>query len=152
MLGAGAKVPEATVFTTPFEHATLAELAAEGPVLLLFYLFDWSATCTDEVGVLDERREELAGLGVRAFGVSRDSPWTHIAWSQALDLQVPLLSDWNGEATHGLDIAHDHRGFRDVSQRAAFLVDRDGTIRYARQYDVNEVPDLDEAVAAAREL
>jgi peroxiredoxin len=44
MLEAGATVPDATVFTSPFEHATLAELAADGPILLLFYLFDWSST------------------------------------------------------------------------------------------------------------
>ncbi|MGZ8694703.1 MAG: hypothetical protein ACXWYS_04620 [Gaiellaceae bacterium] len=44
MLGVGDKVPEATVFTGPREPVTLAELVEEGPVLLVFYLFDWSST------------------------------------------------------------------------------------------------------------
>ena len=39
---------------------------------------------------------------MRTLGISRDSPWTHIAWMQALDLTVGLLSDWNGEAVRGL--------------------------------------------------
>jgi peroxiredoxin len=40
---------------------------------------------------------------VRVFGISRDSPWTHIAWSQTLDLRFPLLSDWNAEAVRAFD-------------------------------------------------
>lgn len=44
MLGAGDRVPDARVWTTPQESATVAEIAAEGAMLLLFYLFDWSST------------------------------------------------------------------------------------------------------------
>ena len=44
MLAAGDTVPEARVWTTPQESATIRELAADGPILLLFYLFDWSST------------------------------------------------------------------------------------------------------------
>jgi peroxiredoxin len=44
MLQPGDPIPDATVWTTPNENATLAEIAAEGPILLLFYLFDWSST------------------------------------------------------------------------------------------------------------
>ena len=61
--------------------------------------------------------------GVQPYAISRDSPWTHVAWMQALDLDFPLLSDWNGDATHGFGVAFDHRGLRDVSERSAFLID-----------------------------
>jgi len=44
MLGVGDTTPEAIVWTTPRERATVAEIASHGPILLLFYLFDWSAT------------------------------------------------------------------------------------------------------------
>jgi hypothetical protein len=44
MLGEGERIPEARVWTTPNENATLHEIVAQGPILLLFYLFDWSAT------------------------------------------------------------------------------------------------------------
>jgi hypothetical protein len=44
MLGVGDQIPEALVWTTPQESATLQQLVADGPILLLFYLFDWSAT------------------------------------------------------------------------------------------------------------
>lgn len=44
MLQAGDRIPEATVFLGPNEPLTLAELVEDGPKLLVFYLFDWSAT------------------------------------------------------------------------------------------------------------
>jgi len=72
--------------------------------------------------LLRDRSQELDEVGVRAAGVSRDSPWSHIAWMQALDLTFPLLSDWNGDATHAFGVAYEHRGLRDVSARSAFLM------------------------------
>jgi peroxiredoxin len=102
--------------------------------------------------LLRDRGAELDDLGVQKFGVSRDSPWTHIAWMQALDLNFPLLSDWNGDATRAFGVAHEFRGYRDVAERSAFLVDADGVIRGAWRYDAAEVPDFDELIAAARGL
>ena len=71
---------------------------------------------------------------------------------QALDLDLPLLSDWNGDATRGFDIAFDYRGLKDVSSRSAFLVDRDGVVREAWLYEVADLPDFDEILDAARAL
>jgi peroxiredoxin len=71
---------------------------------------------------------------------------------QALDLDFPLLSDWNGEATHGFDVAIDHRGLRDVSARSAFLIDRGGDVRRAWRYEAAELPDFDELLGAAQVL
>ena len=102
--------------------------------------------------LLRDRSAELEQAGVQKFGVSRDSPWTHIAWTQALDVNFPLLSDWNGEAIHGFGIAYEFRGLKDVARRSAFLVDRTGTIRGAWAYEDAEVPDFDELLAAAKAL
>ena len=71
------------------------------------------------------------------YGISRDSPWTHIAWSQVLDL--------NG-------LGFTYRGLEGVSQRSVFLVDTGGTVRGAWAYETGEVPDVDELLAAARRL
>jgi glutaredoxin-dependent peroxiredoxin len=89
---------------------------------------------------------------VEPYAASRDSPWTHVAWMQALDLDFPLLSDWNAEATHGFGIAIDHRGLRDVSRRSAFLIDGEGTVRGAWGYETAELPDFDELLAAVKAL
>ena len=89
---------------------------------------------------------------MRAVGVSRDSPWSHVAWTQALDLNFTLLSDWNAEAVRGFGIAHEFRGFEHVAERTAFLVDQSGTVRGAWRYETAEVPDFDELLSAARAL
>jgi glutaredoxin-dependent peroxiredoxin len=102
--------------------------------------------------LLRDRREEFDQLGVKPLGVSRDSPWTHISWMQALDLNFGLLSDWNAEAVRGFGVSRDFRGFRDIARRAAFLVDGEGTVRAAWSYEDSEVPDFDALVAAASAL
>jgi peroxiredoxin len=71
---------------------------------------------------------------------------------QALDLDIPLLSDWNAEATKGFGVAFDYRGMRDVSARSAFLIDRDGVIHGAWRYETSELPDFDVLLAAAQAL
>ena len=102
--------------------------------------------------LLRDRSGDFEETGVAVYGISRDSPWTHIAWSQVLDLSFPLLSDWNGEATEGFGLSHTYRELQGVSRRSAFLVGTDGTVRGAWAYESAEVPDFDELLAAARTL
>ena len=91
-------------------------------------------------------------MGVQPYAASRDSPWTHVAWMQALDLDFPLLSDWNADATHGFGVAFDFRGMRDVSARSAFLVGGDGVVHGAWSYGTSDLPDFDVLLEAARAL
>jgi peroxiredoxin len=100
--------------------------------------------------LLRDRSAEFEAAGVRPLGISRDSPWTHIAWMQALDLTFGLLSDWNGEAVRGFGAVQDLRGMHDVPQRAAFLIDQEGRVRGAWSYGNELVPDFDELLTAAR--
>ena len=89
---------------------------------------------------------------MQPYAISRDSPWTHVAWTQALDLNVPLLSDWNAEATKGFGVAFDYRGLKDVSERSAFLIARDGVIRGSWRYETSELPDFDVLLEAVRTM
>ena len=102
--------------------------------------------------LLRDRSAEFEEAGVRVFGISRDSPYTHVAWTQVLELSFPLLSDWNGEAVDGFGVAHTYHGMRGVAERTAFLVDAGGTVRGAWRYGSGEVPDVEELLAAARAL
>jgi peroxiredoxin len=52
----------------------------------------------------------------------------------------------------GFDVAHDFRGYADVAERTAFLVDTSGTVRGAWRYETAEVPDFDVLLSAARAL
>lgn len=102
--------------------------------------------------LLRDRSPQFEAAGVRPFGISRDSAWTHVAWAQTLDLSFPLLSDWNGEAARAFGVEFEFRGHRGVSERSAFLIDPDGTVRGAWRYDTAELPDFDVVLRAAQAL
>ena len=71
---------------------------------------------------------------------------------QALDLEIPLLSDWNGDAVRGFGVGQNYRGMEDVPRRTAFLIDREGRVRGSWSYENEQVPDFDELLASAQAL
>jgi peroxiredoxin len=99
--------------------------------------------------LLRDRGEDLAAAGVRPLAISRDSVWSHAAWGQALGVDLPLLSDWNGDATRAFGVSVELGGMRDVAARSAFLVEDGATIAAAWMLG-RELPDLDAVIAAAR--
>jgi peroxiredoxin len=101
--------------------------------------------------LLRDRSEDLASVGVRPLAISRDSPWSHRAWADALGVDVPLLSDWNGEAARGFGVANEVRGMQDVAARSSFLVEDGETIRAAWALG-RELPDVDDVIETARRL
>lgn len=153
MLEPGARLPSARVWTAPREGPVdLAQaLAGFGPALLCFYPFDWSPGCTNEVLFLGERKPALDNAGIRPFGISRDSPWSHAAWAMTLGIEtVPLLSDWSGEATVRFGVSREFDGMTGVAARSAFLID-DAIVRASWLLD-GDLPDLDAVIAAASGL
>ncbi len=153
MLGPGDRIPDARVWAgTRQAPIPLSEaIAGEGPSLLCFYPFDWSPGCTNELSLLRARGEELEQAGIRTFGISRDSPWSHAAWAMMLDVEnVGLLSDWEGEATHGFSVAREVDGMKGVPMRCAFLIEGDTVI--ASWNLGSDQPDIDAVIAAASSL
>ncbi len=150
MLQPGDRVPEARVWAgvRAGPVGLGSAIAGEGFALLCFFPFDWSPTCTNELLLLRDRRADLAVVGIRPVAISRDSPWSHAAWAMTLGVDsVPLLSDWNGEATRGFGVAIDVQEMADVSARSAFLIEGD-TVR-ASWLVGSELPDIDAVIAAA---
>jgi peroxiredoxin Q/BCP len=90
--------------------------------------------------------------GVRPFGVSRDSHWSHRAWKESLGVDVPLLSDWNGALAKRFGAERVWRGMEGVPTRSAFLVGEDGTVLGSWRYEDSDVPDFDELLEAAQAL
>jgi glutaredoxin-dependent peroxiredoxin len=86
---------------------------------------------------------------VRPLAISRDSPWSHRAWADMIAVDVPLLSDWNGDATRAFGVAMEPLGMRDVSSRASFLVE-DGIAIKESWLHGGELPDVDAIIETAR--
>jgi peroxiredoxin len=153
MLGPGDRIPEARVWTEP-RRAPIPlheAIAGAGPALLCFYPFDWSPGCTNELLHLRGRSADLEHAGIRTFGISRDSPWSHAAWAMTLGVEnVGLISDWEAEATHGFGVAREVDGMTGVPVRCAFLIEGD-TVRASWNL-VSNLPDIDAAIASASSL
>lgn len=101
-----------------------------------------------ELHLLRDRGADLAAAEIRPFAISRDSPWSHRAWAQTLGVDVPLLSDWSGEATRAFGVSFEPLGMRDVPIRSAFLI-RDGKAIAAAWLLGGELPDVDAVIEAA---
>jgi glutaredoxin-dependent peroxiredoxin len=98
--------------------------------------------------LLRDRSDDLAAAGIRPLAISRDSVWSHAAWAQTLGVEVPLLSDWNGDATRAFGVAAELGGMKDVAARAAFLIEDADAIRAAWMLG-RELPDIDAVIDAA---
>ena len=89
--------------------------------------------------------------GIRTVRDLARLAWSHASWAMTLGVDnVPLLSDWNGEATRGFGVAFELQGMADVSARSAFLIEGD-TVR-ASWLLGREMPDIDAVIAAASSL
>ena len=133
----------------PFE---LSEHLGEGPVVLAFFPAAFSNTCTDEMEAL---RDGFDRDDCTLFGVSTDLPHALAAYRAQYDLPFALVGDPDHRAIEAYDVVEDfaHDGVETVAQRAVFVIDADGVVRYRwLAENAGQEPDydaLDEAVADA---
>ena len=99
--------------------------------------------------LLRDRGDGLEAAGVRALAISRDSPWSHSAWAGKLGIDIPLLSDWNGEAIRAFGVAFEPLGMEDVAMRSAFLIEDGERVLEAWMLG-GELPDIDAVIEASR--
>ena len=152
--GAGVAVGDpAPTFRTRTQHGetvTLPELVAggEGPLLLVFYPWAFSAICTGELAALRDGHAELARAGVRLLAVSCDAMFTLRAFAEAEDLPFDLLTDhWpHGEIARAYGVFDDQAG---CALRGSFLIDRSGTVTWRVRNGIGEARDIVEHVRTA---
>jgi len=130
-LKAGDPAPDAVVFKFPRDPVHLSEYNGRKHVILFFPLA-FSSTCTREMCALAEDFTAYNDLGAHVIGLSVDSPYTNQKFAESCGAAFPILSDFNKEAAIAYDVLRPALGeLRGVSERAAFVVDEGGVIRYA---------------------
>jgi peroxiredoxin len=98
--------------------------------------------------------KDLEGLDCKVFGISTDSPFALDAWAREQGYQFPLLSDYNRDVSRAFDSLYEELlGFKGVSKRSAFVIDREGKVRYASvQNDARNLPNFEEIKACLKQL
>lgn len=144
MLGIGKKLPQfqlkATVSSDPKAgFQVVNNKTYEGKWLVLFfYPKDFTFVCPTELKGFAELNREFRDRDAQVLAASVDSEFVHLAWRQShndlKDLPYPMLSDIKREFSQELGILDEAEG---VSQRATFIVDPQGVIRFVYATDLS---------------
>ncbi len=127
----GSKAPDFELPATGPETIRLSDALSAGAVLLLFYPLDWSPVCTDELCSMRDGFSEYRDMGIQVFGISVDSIFSHKAFAEKFDIPFPLLSDFNKDVSKNYGAFHEEiLGLKGIAKRSAFIIDREGIVRY----------------------
>jgi peroxiredoxin len=149
-LAAGGVAPDFTLRCTPDQAISLAELRGH-PVILAFYPADWSSVCGDQMALYNEILPEFQRHNATLLGLSVDGVWCHAAFAADRHLHFPLLSDFEpkGEVARRYGV---YRAPEGMSERALFVIDQDGVIRWSYVSPVGVNPGADGILKALESL
>jgi Peroxiredoxin len=150
-LGVGDPAPDFTLKDQNDQEVTLSALRGK-KVVLSFHPLAWTRVCAIQMQDLEKHREDMERLGAVALGLSVDSVPCKKAWAESLGIQeTRLLADFwpHGGVARAYGIFREKNGF---SERAVFIVDAEGVIRFKKIYPMREVPDIGEILAALAEV
>lgn len=146
----GTRAPEFSLHTTPDQSVSLSDFRGQ-PVILAFYPADWSPVCGDQLALYNEVLPEFRRHNAALLGISVDGVWCHLAYAKDRKLKFPLLSDFEPKGgvarTYGV-----HRLPDGVAERALFVLDGEGVIRWSYVSPIGVNPGADGILAALEGL
>ncbi len=131
--------PNFTLFNTQKQKVSLNDYRGKN-LILLFFPFAFSSVCTNELCDVRDNLSEYINHDAEVIGISVDSLYTLAKYKADQQLNFTLLSDFNKIASKDYDVLYDvfpSYEMQGVSKRAAFVINREGIIRYA---EVCEAP------------
>jgi len=140
----GQQAPDFTLFDSDKQKVALSDYKGKN-VLLLFFPQAFTGTCTKE---LCSTRDNIAlynSANAQVFGISVDSVFTLAKFKEEQHLNFPLLSDFNKTTSSAYGSLYDSFVFdmKGVSKRSAFVVDKQGIVRYAEVLETaTDLPDF----------
>jgi peroxiredoxin len=114
-------------------------------VVLLFFPLAFTSTCTKELCSMRDNIATYNNLDAQIYGISVDSLFSLGKFKTEQNLNFPLLSDFNKEASFAYDTIYEHffNDMKWVSKRSAFVIDKEGMVRYAEVLEnAGDVPDF----------
>jgi len=146
----GTEAPDFELSSTPDQKLSLSELRGR-PVVLVFYPEDWSPVCSDQLALYQELAPEFERFQAQLVGISVDGIWCHLAFAQDRHLRFPLLADFEPKG----DVSRRYGVYRNgdgTSERALYVIDRDGIVSWSYVSPVGVNPGADGILRALEEL
>ena len=149
-LAAGMPAPDVSLHSTPDQLVSLRDLRGR-PVILAFYPADWSPVCGDQMALYNELLSEFRRFDAELLGISVDGIWCHLAFARERRLHFPLLSDFEpkGHVARRFGVYRETEG---TSERALFVIDDAGIVRWSHVSPVGINPGADGILRALEAL
>ena len=145
MLQPGDKAPDFALRASDKSLVKLSEQRDKN-VVLLFFPFAFTGVCTKELCFMRDSLAQYNELEAQILAISVDSPYTLAKWKADQGFNFPMLSDFNKTVSKKYDSLYKVFGLdlKGVSKRSAFVIDKQGIIRYAEVLEnAGEMPNFD---------
>ncbi len=131
----GQPAPDFTLYSDEMKPIRLSDFRGKKHVLLLFFPGAFTSVCTSELNQVNNELEEYENLDTQVLAISTDSPFALAEFKKVHQFRFPLLSDHDAEvsALYGAKYNRDftHMKLDRIAKRAAFVIDKEGIVRYA---------------------
>lgn len=152
---AGQKAPDFTLYDSDKNKISLTDYRGKN-VLVLFFPLAFTGTCTKELCSIRDNIGIYTTANAQVLGISIDSLFTLSKYKAEQNLNFPLLSDFNREAAKAYSVLYETFPvfeMQGVSKRAAFVIDKEGTVQYAEVCAVPaDLPSFENIQATLKEL
>jgi len=145
-LPVGSRAPGFVLLSSPQQTVSLGDFRGQ-PVVVAFYPADWCPICADHLALLQEILSELGRFNAALVAISVDGVFCHLAFASDRRLEFPLLADFEpkGAVARAYGV---YRGQDGTSERAIFVIDREGIIRWSYAAPVGISPGADGILTA----
>jgi peroxiredoxin len=150
----GQTAPDFTLRDNEKNKVTLSAQKGKN-VVLLFFPLAFTGTCTAELCFMRDNLAIFNDLNAQVYGISVDSLHALDKFKKEQNLNFPLLSDFNKEASTAYGAIYDnfYNDMKGVSKRSAFVLDKEGIVRYAEVLeDARQLPDFTAIENCLKEL
>jgi peroxiredoxin len=150
LLQPGTPAPDFDLPTKIGSSVKLSALRGK-PVVLIFYPADWSPVCGDQLAFYNEIYPEFQKFGAQLVGISVDGIFCHQAYAKSRNLEFPLAADFEpkGKVARQYGVYREGDGYTD---RALFVIDAAGIIRWSYLSPIGENPGADGILSALEQL
>ena len=128
----GHKAPDFTLFDSDKQPTKLSDSKGKN-VVLAFFPGAFTGVCTTEMCTFRDRSDSFNSMNAQVYGISVDAIFSQKAFSDANNLNFPLLSDYQREVgkAYGVSLANfsGMEGYT-ASERAVFVIDKEGVIKF----------------------